>query len=944
MKKLLNSIIDIRPGEYKITFLLLANIYLILLTYYFLKPARDSLFLVEFGAGQLPYVFILTALIIVPITSLYSRASNYLKLGRLINYTNVILIFCLLGLRYLMTMQLSWVPYLFYIWVSIYGVLVTAQFWVLANAVYTATQAKRLFSLLGFGAILGAWTGGEITSIAIKNLNVSTENLLIFCIGFLLISIFLTTMTWNMKKYEIGMQSKKNKKKAVQNNSILRMFSVIRDSKHLMLISGIMSLTMIVASIVDFQFKALSTIAFTDNLTGQVDKSAITAFLGTFYGRLSLVSVIIQILFAQRILKVIGVGGVILFLPIGLLLGSVAMIASVGLASAIILKGTNGVLKYSLDKTGRELLFLPIPIELKAKTKIFIDMFVDRISRGISGGLLLILIAVFSFDTNPAYAIKQMSIIVTICILIWIVLAIMARKEYVSTFRTAIEKRQINLDEIRLQINESSTIETLIGSLLSSNERENSYALDMLVGVKNDLLIDPLKKLLHHDGYEVRLKALRLLIPIDRNPILDEIKEMIDDDNSSIRIEAMHYMLVHTKEDSSSMISYYLNHEKIVYQVVAMSCIAKYGDESLKELVKENHIIKFLNDKSSKRIEIHRLTAKALGSMQNREFRKYFKVLLSDSSSIVATEAIRSIGQLQDEDYIYWLLKRLSRKKNKYEAKLALAAFDNNIVEVLENALNNEEMGWEIRENIPSVLNLIHNQAAIDVLIGSLENAPPRLMYHIIKALNKCKVASPEFDFHDPIIIQSIKREIRYYYELSEILLHRNEIMSPESLLFNRALREKMGESLERVFRLLGLLYPSKDIYSAYYSIDSNNVGQKASAVEFLENLINKRIRKYFIPILDEGSLERIVGKGQELYGIKRRTLEESLIFLMNNKDPWLKALAIYNSKGLKSDAILCEIKKHAFAQESIVRETVEYVLYKHGNIENIEVKYANSN
>jgi ATP/ADP translocase len=45
-----------------------------------------------------------------------------------------------------------------------------------------------------------------------------------------------------------------------------------------------------------------------------------------------------------------------------------------------------------------ELLYLPLPRELKNKTKAFVDIFVDRLSRGM-GGLALVLLTV-TFDMN----------------------------------------------------------------------------------------------------------------------------------------------------------------------------------------------------------------------------------------------------------------------------------------------------------------------------------------------------------------------------------------------------------------------------------------------------------------------------------------------------------------------------------------------------------------
>ena len=49
-----------------------ANYFLLLLFYYLLNPARDSLFLVELSPSQLPLVYILTALVAAPVTAAYA--------------------------------------------------------------------------------------------------------------------------------------------------------------------------------------------------------------------------------------------------------------------------------------------------------------------------------------------------------------------------------------------------------------------------------------------------------------------------------------------------------------------------------------------------------------------------------------------------------------------------------------------------------------------------------------------------------------------------------------------------------------------------------------------------------------------------------------------------------------------------------------------------------
>jgi hypothetical protein len=57
----------------------------------------------------------------------------------------------------------AWLYPAFYIWVGIYGVLAPAQAWTLANHALTTREAKRLFGLVGSGAISGFIFGGFLT-------------------------------------------------------------------------------------------------------------------------------------------------------------------------------------------------------------------------------------------------------------------------------------------------------------------------------------------------------------------------------------------------------------------------------------------------------------------------------------------------------------------------------------------------------------------------------------------------------------------------------------------------------------------------------------------------------------------------------------------------------------------------------------------------------------
>ena len=64
--------------------------------------------------------------------------------------------------------------------------------------------------------------------------------------------------------------------------------------------------------------------------------------------------------------------------PLALTFGSVGLIVTGGLAAAVFLKGTDQVLRYSVDRSTVELLYLPVGARIRSNAKAFIDTVVWR--------------------------------------------------------------------------------------------------------------------------------------------------------------------------------------------------------------------------------------------------------------------------------------------------------------------------------------------------------------------------------------------------------------------------------------------------------------------------------------------------------------------------------------------------------------------------------------
>src|SRR6056297_3798484 len=538
--------------------------FLLMVVLYFLKPARDSLFLVETGPDQLPIVYIILALVSLPFTYLVSDVLARFPTRQVIGWVLGFLTLNLMLLRWLFLLDHPSVYMLFYIWVGIFGILVISLFWLLANSIFDAAQSKRLFSLLTLAAILGSVFGSEASSLIVSYTPVITEDLLYISIGILFLSILLLYFVPGADPGNEGRYQAENRFADNQNSSSAA--KTVFQSKYQLLIAGVIGLTTVATTFTDYQFKVLSFDAYpeTENLT---------AFLGTFYAGISLASLGIQVLFSSGIIKKFGVAGAVLTRPAGMMAGGVLMLIEPVLASVILLNGFDSATRYSIDKTGRELLFLPLSQHIKERTKVFIDLFVDRFSRGLAGAFLLAIL--FLMETP----LTVITIVLLVTIVSWILLGFRAKKEYVNTFRTSLQRMLVDTDSIELNLEEPSVLTLIKDSLRSQNDNQILHTLLLLENTDVEPVANELHNLLEHPNTEIRLKALRELQDVQSVNWADDVENLLNDESPEVRVETIYYLCMHSKDDPSSVIRSFLEEDKPYMQSAALGCTCKHGEE-----------------------------------------------------------------------------------------------------------------------------------------------------------------------------------------------------------------------------------------------------------------------------------------------------------------------------------------------------------------------------
>ena len=139
-----------------------------------------------------------------------------------------------------------------------------------------------------------------------------------------------------------------------------------------------------------------------------------------------------------------------------------------------------------------------------------------------------------------------------------------------------------------------------------------------------------------------------------------------------------------------------------------------------------------------------------------------------------------------------------------------------------------------------------------------------------------------------------VRETSRYYNGLTlQHNLLRHALDGAESLL-GRALEDKLRRSVDRIYRLLGLLYHVEDVAAARYTIEQGERRRRAAAVEYLDNLLGGVVRKRVMPILDDTPLAEKVRYANGVLRSRPRDLEDTLAQLIHDDDPVIAASAIH--------------------------------------------------
>ena len=660
IRRLLSPILTLREGEAATAVMMFIYSFLVMTAYNNIKPSATGKFIADVGADNLPWVMLIAGVGMGFIMQYYSRLVGKVPRLWVLPGTQMVVVGTLVAFWFLFQTGATWVSVAFFFWGRLLvGIFLISQFWTLANDIYDPRQAKRIFGFIGGGASLGGMTGAGLTSLLAET--VGAVNLILFSAALLVVCFFLVIQIQRRSQPRED-DSAQPTKETVGGGQALTM---LRQSKHLRLISLVIGFAALGAVTIEQQLN-MAAEQFVSSADG------IVGFLAriTFY--LSAISFVIQVYFTSRIHRILGIGFALMVLPMSLGATAFLILFNPVLWSTMVARITDTSLRYSLDKTTREVLFQPLPKELKLKAKSFVDVTADRfIGKGIGSVLLLIALKVFG-----ATWIQLSFLSLTYCVL-WLFLARRARKEYTASFRRSIEHLELEPAAMKPQLSGAATVEALVEELGNPEEHRVLYAIDLLDSLDKRNLITPL--LLHHSSPDVRSRALTAIEsarPDLMKRWVPAVERALKDESPDVRAAAVSALAAIRSEKSTELMRPYLDDPDP--RIVAAAAVALGGSERSEDVDSAEAALRRLaSDTREGAAEGRRQTARAIAQIKDPRFRSLLIPLMYDANIDVAKEAIESVSRLSAADYMFFpsLVSLLRHRRLKNSARQVLVSY-----------------------------------------------------------------------------------------------------------------------------------------------------------------------------------------------------------------------------------------------------------------------------
>ncbi len=823
------------------------------------KALRDSMFISEYGALALPYGYIAVAFASAGYIWLEPRITRRFTRGAADAFSQLVAIGCSGAAALLFPLEKHWLAGAFYVWTGSQAMMLLSHFWVLALDVWDSRRARVLFPLLTGCGLLGGMAGGAFASGMQPRIGLVG---LLWTVFALLIVARLITLAFEGRRPPSPF--------VAQADAGSSRVKLLLSSPYLRLLATALFLSVVVATLIDFQFKYLAQQAYPD-------RDGLTRFLAAFYAGLNGMALLVQFGAAGWILRRAGLGA-----STGLQPATVLIFAAwsflvplwwVGLA----MRWAQGVIFQTVGKSSAEIYFMAVRPPERRQIKPALDTLVERVADALVGVLLLV-----SLHTLGV-GMRVIAGVTAVLAIVWMGALRGLHRHYVRAFREALAARwtepRMAADSLRIP----GAREALVEALQAKDEAQVLLALRLSREARHPQIHEAILDCLAHPSPGVRAAAVAAM---DAAGVADRdrrVDRFLDDPHENLRRAAVVYLLSRGPEPGA-FARRLLEGADASLRQYAFDAIVEQPRLGAGALNLERVDRRMESDDPAQLVD----AARALSVLEGPGTSQRLRRLLDHPAPEVREAALRAVARRPAPEFLDAVLALVVDPRLEQPGSDALAALGERAFPGLEPLVSGEQ-GERLQEIAAKILAQIGTRRAVSRLIRLARSADPGGRYCAFRGLDRVRRHRRRRVIPRSLAHRMFLRELRDYKVNLEPALHIRDSPVPELKLLADSYQEAADRALERACRALGCYYDPTPLRGVYEGLKAPEAREaSARALEHLSHLLPRRVFRPARAIFEDKEVHeatRDAPTAAELAGRVRQA--------WNSGDGWLRACAV---------------------------------------------------
>jgi len=838
---LLEKLFPVQRHEWSKTLLLLSVAVLLGIGFTVSRAASEAMFLVHFGVESLPYLLLLNPVLVLVTSTVYGAYADRISDSRLMMYTSLLPVPLIVLLRGVMFLGGDWVYFVLYTFVLAYATILTTSWTVYLSGHYDVQEAKRLLPFISSGILMGTVAGGIGVAVCVPR--IGSANILWIWVVSLVAGVGLVYVIGRLYT-AIDTRARKTKRAAPKptlRQSIAEGIVYSRSSA-LFTTTAIASIaTMMALQVIDFEYSKIIRLSFPDS-------AQLTAFLGVFDGLTTVLALLLQWFAIPWCLRRFGVQGTNLLFPY-VMLGAFGLISAalgvpgLALPAAMFARFARSSLMPTLRGTTRTLMLNAVPRKTGALVRSFNTAMVMPLGQG-AGALLLVvfkgvalpwlfpalglLITVafiwYSYKQNAAYGEALLDLLKEDRIHLLDLedddirqLDATAVAAISGRLKSAQEDTALAAIELLRAIGTPPARIALVNQAASLSPRARAAALQALASMDGDDTAAFLRPHLDAADPPVRLAALEGLLHIGDATIQQRAASLLDDPDMQVRATALRVILAAPQNPASARASQtweaMLGATEAATQLAALSIMPDVPETAL-----QGRVYRALDHAD---LEVRHTALRVLGQLASAG-----RVSGLDSALLRALEA----DDVESRDLALQVLTALE----------ATEALEHMLV-----LLDDEQP--QVRETLIRSVKR-YGRRAVEPLFNRLQNPHTSLTAKTTALLALARLESVRAEQ----FLAFWENELRDVYRYKLMLAALDAAPALEADAFLRVALDNVHRQILALLVQLLAVWASPEVARLVENgLHDTDRHKRASALEALESLSERRFTRLFLPILE---------------------------------------------------------------------------------------------